>query len=167
MRTWYRRLKKEPEHHWSHLSKWTKMPRNHYVPTHPFVLLTSAYSSRIFSAMSGNCTTATITHWAYDISAFIKSIDRNHLVALGDEGFFNDPTSSLYPYQCVYPSDPFYATAGRFFFSEVLRVSTSQLTSRSRPWISALSMSVVVPFNRVLPVALKIRGARTLAIPRL
>ncbi|KAF9501745.1 glycoside hydrolase [Pleurotus eryngii] len=37
--------------------------------------------------------------WATDISAFIKSIDPNHLIALGDEGFFNRPGSPTYPYQ--------------------------------------------------------------------
>ncbi|KDR78310.1 hypothetical protein GALMADRAFT_1312903 [Galerina marginata CBS 339.88] len=48
---------------------------------------------------SGNCTTATVTKWASTMSAFIKDIDRNHLVAMGDEGFFNQPSSPLYPYQ--------------------------------------------------------------------
>ncbi|KDQ27597.1 glycoside hydrolase family 5 protein [Pleurotus ostreatus PC15] len=48
---------------------------------------------------SGTCTPATITAWATDISTFIKSIDPNHLVALGDEGFFNRPGSPTYPYQ--------------------------------------------------------------------
>jgi mannan endo-1,4-beta-mannosidase len=50
-------------------------------------------------ATSGSCTTATITNWAKSISAYIKSIDPNHLVALGDEGFFNKPGSPTYPYQ--------------------------------------------------------------------
>ncbi|KAF7428063.1 hypothetical protein PC9H_007282 [Pleurotus ostreatus] len=51
------------------------------------------------STTSGSCTPATITSWAADISAYIKSIDSNHLVALGDEGFFNRPGSPTYPYQ--------------------------------------------------------------------
>lgn len=47
----------------------------------------------------GSCTSATITQWAKDISQFIKSIDSNHLVALGDEGFYEGGDSSGgYPY---------------------------------------------------------------------
>ncbi|KAI0076116.1 CEL4a mannanase [Panus rudis PR-1116 ss-1] len=48
---------------------------------------------------SGTCTTVTVTNWAKEISAFIKSIDPNHLVAIGDEGFYNQPGNPSYPYQ--------------------------------------------------------------------
>ncbi|KAL4254228.1 glycosyl hydrolase 5 (cellulase A) family protein [Abortiporus biennis] len=48
---------------------------------------------------TGTCTTTTVTNWASTMSAFIKSIDPNHLVAIGDEGFFNEPGNPSYPYQ--------------------------------------------------------------------
>ncbi|KXN90624.1 Mannan endo-1,4-beta-mannosidase F [Leucoagaricus sp. SymC.cos] len=48
---------------------------------------------------SGNCTTTTITNWATEMSAYIKSLDKNHLVAIGDEGFYNQPSAPTYPYQ--------------------------------------------------------------------
>ncbi len=43
---------------------------------------------------SAACTTDTITDWAADVSTFIKSIDRHHLVSVGDEGFFADQPGS-------------------------------------------------------------------------
>ncbi|KAJ6491416.1 CEL4a mannanase [Mycena vitilis] len=45
------------------------------------------------TAASTTCTPATITTWAKTMSAFIKTLDTNHLVAIGDEGFFNEPGS--------------------------------------------------------------------------
>jgi len=48
---------------------------------------------------SGNCTTTTITNWIAEMSAYIHSIDPNHLVAVGDEGFYAIPGSTDYPYQ--------------------------------------------------------------------
>ncbi|CAE6381678.1 unnamed protein product [Rhizoctonia solani] len=48
---------------------------------------------------TGTCTTTTITNWATEISAYIKSLDSNHLVALGDEGFYNQANGPNYPYQ--------------------------------------------------------------------
>jgi mannan endo-1,4-beta-mannosidase len=48
---------------------------------------------------AGSCTPATITQWARTMSQFVKSIDSNHIVALGDEGFYQGGDSSGgYPY---------------------------------------------------------------------
>jgi len=46
---------------------------------------------------TGTCTSATITSWVQNISAYIKSIDSCHLVSIGDEGFGLTGDGS-YPY---------------------------------------------------------------------
>jgi mannan endo-1,4-beta-mannosidase len=43
------------------------------------------------------CSTNVITEWATKTSRFIKSIDPNHLIAMGDEGF-GLPDEKSYPY---------------------------------------------------------------------
>jgi len=44
---------------------------------------------------SANCSTTVITAWADEMTRHIRSIDRNHLRSVGDEGFY-----------CISPSDP-------------------------------------------------------------
>ena len=53
------------------------------------------------SATSGTCTTTTITNWAKTVSAYIKSLDCNHLVGLGDEGWFYWGSGTDHAYECV------------------------------------------------------------------
>ncbi|KAF8214816.1 glycoside hydrolase family 5 protein [Mycena galopus ATCC 62051] len=50
------------------------------------------------TAASATCNSTVITNWAAEISAYIKSLDPNHLVAIGDEGFINDPIPHDYDY---------------------------------------------------------------------
>lgn len=51
------------------------------------------HSRAIFAWELGNeprcrgCPTSVITKWATEISAYIKSLDKNHMVTLGDEGW--------------------------------------------------------------------------------
>ncbi|MCW2143468.1 cellulase family glycosylhydrolase [Actinoplanes cyaneus] len=39
---------------------------------------------------SAGCDTDTITAWADEMSTYIRSVDRRHLISVGDEGFFAD-----------------------------------------------------------------------------
>jgi mannan endo-1,4-beta-mannosidase len=50
---------------------------------------------------SPQCSVATLTAWADEMSRHIKSVDRKHLVSVGDEGFFcDDPASSDWTLNC-------------------------------------------------------------------
>ena len=48
------------------------------------------------------CTTTTITKFIEEISGYIKMVDTNHLVAVGDEGFFSRGPVYNGVYQNVY-----------------------------------------------------------------
>src|ERR1700712_1571677 len=46
------------------------------------------------------CATSVITNWATSTSAYIKSLDSNHLVTMGDEGFGLDGSGDTsYPFR--------------------------------------------------------------------
>jgi mannan endo-1,4-beta-mannosidase len=50
---------------------------------------------------SAQCTTQTLIDWAADVSAYVKRIDRNHLVSVGDEGFYCTPDASDWTENCT------------------------------------------------------------------
>lgn len=45
-----------------------------------------------------SCNTQTITSWVQEMSAYVKSLDQNHMVSVGDEGFFNNRDSGDWIY---------------------------------------------------------------------
>ena len=52
-------------------------------------------SAGAYPRSPSGCTTDTLVDWADEMSTYIKSVDRRHLVGVGDEGFYaKDPASS-------------------------------------------------------------------------
>ncbi|KAE8453973.1 hypothetical protein EG329_007749 [Mollisiaceae sp. DMI_Dod_QoI] len=44
------------------------------------------------------CPTSIVTNWATKTSAYIRSLDPNHMITMGDEGFMNGGGDGSYPY---------------------------------------------------------------------
>jgi mannan endo-1,4-beta-mannosidase len=51
------------------------------------------------------CKAEMLTSWVAEMSRYIKSLDPNHMVAVGDEGFFNRPGQSSAQYNGTYGVD--------------------------------------------------------------
>ncbi|KAL8710905.1 MAG: hypothetical protein Q9225_007202 [Loekoesia sp. 1 TL-2023] len=66
-----------------------------------FIVQRYKFSTAIFSwelcnePRCSGCDSSVITKWASDISAYIKSLDKKHLVSLGDEGWLTSTSSYL------------------------------------------------------------------------
>ena len=58
----------------------------------------SADATRNLPQSPSSCNTTVVTNWANEISTYVKSLDNNHLVTLGDEGWFNEPGNSDWAY---------------------------------------------------------------------
>lgn len=67
------------------------------------------------------CKNNVLYNWAKEMSEYIKSIDENHMVSLGDEGFFNKP----YGYYDEYTTSnyPFYGAEG-VDFEKLMTIDT-------------------------------------------
>lgn len=79
-------------------------------------------STAVFAWELGNeprcdgCDTSVIYNWAASTSAYIKSLDSNHMVTIGDEGFGPDSGGDgSYPYQ---------ASAGGYVWADTLNITT-------------------------------------------
>lgn len=69
------------------------------------------------------CATSVITTWATSVSAYIKSLDSAHMVAIGDEGFMNGGGDGSYPYTIAEGID----------FAQNIKISVSPTPPLSQP----------------------------------
>jgi mannan endo-1,4-beta-mannosidase len=61
---------------------------------------------------SAACTTSTLTGWAGAVSAYVKTVDRHHLVGVGDEGYYcTDPGGADNTDNCTSGDDTLAMTA--------------------------------------------------------
>lgn len=75
--------------------------RGPYQVRNPLTLNDQRIRDPSSSVTSGTCTTTTITNWVKTMSVYIKCLDGNHLVGLGDEGWFNCTNSTDGAYEYV------------------------------------------------------------------
>jgi mannan endo-1,4-beta-mannosidase len=50
---------------------------------------------------SGTCTQDTLTSWADEMSTYINSVDPNHMISVGDEGFLDHGNANDWPYNAA------------------------------------------------------------------
>ncbi len=61
----------------------------------PAIMIWEIFNEPRFGPWGGNSDCDKVTKWLADAAAHIKSIDKNHLVATGEEGFMREGTNSL------------------------------------------------------------------------
>lgn len=108
---------------------WYENPRSQEVYRNYVRTIVTRYrnSTAVFAWELGNeprcegCETSVITNWAANVSAYIKDLDPNHMVTLGDEGWFGGDANG---YSDGDPSSIAYRNADGVDFVENLKILT-------------------------------------------
>jgi len=83
------------------LGERAQVRRQHWVSLFTLNMRTTQFVDMSRSSITRTWAATTITNWVKHISAFIKSTNCDHLVAIGDEGSYNEPSAATEPCQCV------------------------------------------------------------------